>query len=80
MVFLGMQFGEIKPEMSTVNLVPEINDTNRGVRDGAARAGGAIYDARVGSKREHRDEVCHVGGNSVGITKVLENRDTEQEG
>ena len=69
--------GEIKPEMSTVKHVPEVNGAERNDRDGAARAGDAVHDARVGSKREHHDEVGHLGLNSVKTMKVLDNRDAE---
>ena len=59
------ELGEIKPEMRMVRHVPEVHDSNRNDRDGAAHAGDTVHDSRVGSKREHHDEVGHLGENSV---------------
>jgi len=42
--------------MSTVKHVPVVNDADMNDRDGAARAGDAVDDSRVGSKRERDDE------------------------
>ena len=59
------ELDEVKSEMSTVKNIPEVHDADRNDRDGAARAGDAVRDGRVSSKREHHGEVGHVVGNFV---------------
>ena len=44
--------GEIKSEMSTVKHFLDVHDADRNDRDGAPRAGDAVHDSRVDSKRE----------------------------